>query len=163
MDLFKSSLVEVTGGVFIGKVVDFFFSKFTSGTNNSLSAGGVPKIFVEIVAETALLAYLAQQFFNWEWRNGYGGGTQEIGKLFFIIGIFITTGNYIKRIRMLVGWIQSWTGQEFTWFNKLMANKDALSNPMLTMKENKGFADTAVPPTEQSMNNINFNVPIKLD
>jgi len=83
--------------------------------------------------------------------------------LFFIIGIFITTGNYIKRIRMLVGWIQSWTGQEFTFFNKLMANKDALSNPMLTMKENKGFADTAVAPTEQSMNNINFNVPIKLD
>jgi len=45
----------------------------------------------------------------------------------------------------------------------LAANKDALSNPMLTMKENKGFADTAVAPTEQSMRDINFSQPIKLD
>ena len=161
MDLFKTSLIEITGGVFIGKVVDFFFASFTA-SQNTVTTGGVPKLFLEIVAETALLAFLSQQFMNWEWTNGYGGN-QDLFKLFYVIGIFISTTNYIKRIRLLTGWIQSWTTKEISFLNTSLQDRTPLSNPMLTLKEPKGIFDTPVAPTEQSMRDINFSQPIKLD
>lgn len=130
MDIIKSSLWDIFGGAFVGKVVEFFMPNIGS---NKVSIANFPKMFFIVFLETGALGYLTYQYFNWRGKS-FQNKTDEMKSVLYMLGLYSTTSNYLNRVKALVNFIQGFSQSELTDLTGRLIEPQ--QTPGLTTKNN---------------------------
>lgn len=143
MNAAKTAILDVTGGLFLGKLAESIFP-----SPGPMSAATAPKYLFETLAETSFLAFLTVQYMKW--RNSFGFASRDTLPLFFILSIYVTSSQYIKRLRGLANWSQGLINSELKMFSgsTTSGTVPGLATGMVTQTHPQTGYDKTTGPTD---------------
>lgn len=152
-DLSKAVVYDVGAGIFIGKFVDFFMAQVGE---KSMSTNNAPKFILILAVQTIFIGYLTSQYFAWKSRSG-NFRTDDTRNALFFLGLFMSSGMYLQRLKSFVKWIEGWGNLEFSNLKLALNNgNNQANNLMMTQKTVDNSVQTQV--TDQAMRDRPQNV-----
>ncbi len=155
MNTIKTAILDVTGGLFLGKLAETVVPH-----PGHMSTATAPKYLFETAAETALLSVGAMQYMKW--RNSFGFSGRDAVPLFFVLALYVTSSNYIKRLRSVANWAQSLIGTEINFFSASGTTSASIgaSSGMTTQTQPQTGYDQGTGPNDH-VNNDLLSVPFQ--
>lgn len=141
MEILKTSLFDVAGGIFIGKLLDYL-----PHSSGAISISTLPKESLELALHIMGIAFLSSQYFKWRTINLRG--TDELKHLMFLMGLLISSTKFASRLKSFANFVANWSFGEIKTVTDSLTKSTLKKDPYSSGTNPNGNGDIATTPPD---------------